>query len=243
MFGYLDILLVLDVNKKHMAINIITGLPGSAKSYMCAQKIVELVKRNMSWYKISGAKRIVRSNLDMSDEFKFFAGEFFELWNDPDELPAMNDCDVIWEEMGAHVDSRSWEALPLNLRRWLQQHRHRGVEIYGNCQDFADIDVAVRRLTSNLLYLTKIIGSRDPSPTSKPVKYVWGVILKINLDPRTYKEDTKLKDGQFGGVEFVTKKGVELYSMRNDIKPGKYPALQHRSRKCADCGYVKVIHI
>jgi len=226
-----------------MSINIITGLPGSAKSFMCAQKTVELVKRNKKWYENSGIKRVVRSNLDMSFEFKEYAGDFFQLWNDPDELPAMNDCDVIWEEMCAHIDSRSWEALPLNLRRWLQQHRHRGVEIYGNCQDFADIDVAVRRLTGTLLYLTKIIGSRDPSPTSKPPKIIWGIILKMYLDPRVYKEDTKLSSGQFAGFEFITAKGVALYSMRNDIKPGKYPPLQHRERICPDCGFVKTIHI
>jgi len=224
-------------------IAIVTGLPGASKSYMTAQQIVKLVARNKQWYEITGKIRVVRSNLDLSNEFKEYAGEFFQLWEDPDELPGFKDCDVIWEEMGAHVDSRSWESLPLALRRWLQQHRHRGVNIYGNCQDFADIDVAVRRLCGQLLYLTKIVGSRDPSPTSKPPKFIWGLVLKMYLDPRKYKEETKLQEGVFGGVEFITKAGVALYSMRNDIKPGKYPPLQHRKRECSDCGYVKVVHI
>jgi len=224
-------------------IAIVTGLPGASKSYMTAQQIVKLVARNKQWYDITGKVRVVRSNLDLSNEFKEYAGEFFQLWEDPDELPGFKDCDVIWEEMGAHVDSRSWESLPLALRRWLQQHRHRGVNIYGNCQDFADIDVAVRRLCGQLLYLTKIVGSRDPSPTSKPPKFIWGLVLKMYLDPRKYKEETKLQEGVFGGVEFITKAGVALYSMRNDIKPGKYPPLQHRKRECSDCGYVKVVHI
>jgi len=224
-------------------IAIVTGLPGASKSYMCAQHTVRLIARNKRWHKATGVKRQVVSNLVMSPEFEAYAGDFLRYWEDPEELPGLKDCDVIWEEMGAHIDSRSWEQLPLALRRWLQQHRHRGINIYGNCQDFADVDVAVRRLTGQLLYLTKIVGSRDPSPTSKPPMIIWGVILKMYLDPRKYKEENKLSDGVFGGVEFITKKGVRLYSMRNDIKPGKYPALQHRSRTCLDCGYTKVLHI
>jgi len=224
-------------------ISIVTGLPGAAKSYMCAQQTVKLVTRNMKWYEATGKRRIVRSNLVLNDDFRAWAGDFYTTWEDPEELPSMKDCDVIWEEMGAHVDSRSWEQLPLSLRRWLQQHRHRGVEIYGNCQDFADIDVAVRRLVGQLLYLTKIVGSRDPSATTKPPRWVWGIIVKMYLDPRKYEEKNKLFEGVFGGFEFITKEGVELYSMRNDIKPGKYPPLQHRTRSCPDCGFIKTIHI
>jgi len=227
-------------------ISIATGLPGASKSYVTARKVVDLVYRNKRWHKKTGKVRQVRSNLVLSEEFTNWANQdhdFLTYWEDPEELPGMNNCDVIWEEMGAHVDSRSWESLPLSLRRWLQQHRHRGVEIYGNCQDFADIDIAVRRLVGSLIYLTKIAGSRDPSPTTLPPWFIWGIVVKVYLDPRNYKEDEKLNKGVFGGFEFITKKGVELYSMHNDIKPGKYPPLQHRSRSCPDCGFVKIAHV
>jgi len=227
-------------------ISIITGLPGASKSYATAQKTLELVKRNMRWHKLTGKVRPVRSNLVLSDEFTAWANEhhpFLTYWEDPEELPGMNNCDVIWEEMGAHVDSRSWESLPLSLRRWLQQHRHRGVEIYGNCQDFADIDVAVRRLVGNLVYLTKIMGSRDPSATTPPPRWIWGVVAKVYLDPRNYQEDKKLSSGVFAGFIFINRAGVELYSMHNDIKPGKYPPLQHRERTCPTCHFKKVLHV
>jgi len=227
-------------------ISIITGLPGASKSYMVAQQAVQLVSRNKKWFKMTGKVRPVRSNLVFSDAFTAWANEdheFLTYWDDPQELPGMNNCDVIWEEMGAHVDSRSWESLPLSLRRWLQQHRHRGVEIYGNCQDFSDIDVAVRRLVGQLVYLTKIAGSRDPSATTPAPRWIWGIVVVMYLDPRNYEEDKKLFRGVFGGFEFITRQGVELYSMHNDIKPGKFPPLQHRARKCPDCGYLKVVHI
>lgn len=227
-------------------ISLVTGLPGASKSYVTAQKILELVARNKRWHKVTGKVRKVRSNLVLSDAFTEAANqhhEFISYWEDPEELPSMNNCDVIWEEMGAHVDSRSWEQLPLSLRRWLQQHRHRGVEIYGNCQDFADIDVAVRRLVGSLLYLTKIMGSRDPSATTLPPRWIWGIIARVYLDPRVYQEDKKLSSGVFAGFTFISREGVELYSMHNDIKPGKYPPLQHRERTCPDCGFIKTVHV
>jgi len=227
-------------------ITIVTGLPGASKSYMLAQQAVNIVKRNKRWYRATGTIRQLKSNLVFSDKFTQWANEeheFVSYWEDPEELPGMKNADVIWEEMGAHVDSRSWESLPLTLRRWLQQHRHRGIEIWGNCQDFSDVDVAIRRLTGRLLYLTKIVGSRDPSPTTPPLRFIWGVVAVTSLDPRNYEEDKKLARGTFQGFQFITREGVELYSMHNDIKPGKYPALQHRERRCNDCGYVKTAHV
>lgn len=224
-------------------ISIATGLPGASKSYMLAQWIVNVVYRNKAWFEKTGIKRVVKSNLKMSEEFEEFAGDFLQYWEDPEELPHLKNCDVAWEEMGAHIDSRSWEQLPLNLRRWLQQHRHRGVEIFGNCQRFEDVDVAVRRLTGRLLYLIKLMGSRDPSPTTPPVKHIWFVTAKFELDPLAYTADEPFKNSAFGGFEFGGRKGVELYSMFNDIKPGKYPPLQHRARECSDCGYKKVSHV
>lgn len=224
-------------------ITIATGLPGSSKSYMSAKQADFWVRRNKKWAEKTGKVRVVRSNLDLSPAWREQAGEFFKTWSDPEELPELRNCDVIWEEMGAHVDSRSWEQLPLSLRRWLQQHRHRGVEIFGNCQDFADVDVAVRRLTGELMFLMKIAGSRDPSPTSLPPKFIWGIVMKMYLDPRSYDADNKFAGAVFGGIELITRSGVELYSMFNDIKPGKYPPLQHRDRKCDTCGYNKVIHV
>jgi hypothetical protein len=251
-------------------IKIVTGLPGSGKSYYTAQKSVELLYRNKKWYDkqiklfeqgklldtngnveiYPPKRRKVVSNLKLNEalenEFGFDTPEsFLEYWEDAENIPHVRDADLIWEEMGAILDSRNWESLPIELRRWLQQHRHRGVSIYGNCQEFADIDIAVRRLTEELIYLRKIIGSRDPSPTSPPVKYVWGIILELEFDPRQYDEKEKFKAGNwsFGGIDFITRKIVNIYDMRNDIKPGRYPSLQHRLRECETCGFKKVIHV
>jgi len=251
-----------------MAITIVTGLPGASKSYDCTLKAEEWIRRNRRWFEKTGVKRPLRSNLVFSDKFTNWANDMstlkpkvnpkeldqftqqwnrerkvLEYWEDPEELPLMNDCDVIWEEMGAHVDSRSWEQLPFELRRWLQQHRHRGVNIYGNCQDFADIDVAVRRLVKDLYYLVKVAGSRDPSPTSLPPKMIWGIVIKMQLVPAHYDTEKKFKGAMWVGIPWIKREIVERYSMFNDIKPMKPPPLRHTERKCLSCGEVKIKHV
>jgi len=250
-----------------MAINLVTGLPGASKSYMSCLQIDYWVKRNrLKYFKRTGLVRSVRSNLRLTDEYTEKVNDmtelminddvvvtpemihwnqthkFLEYWEDPEELPTMNNCDVIWEEMGAHVDSRSWEQLPHELRRWLQQHRHRGVQIFGNCQALEDVDVAVRRLVQECMYLVKIIGSRDPSPTTPPVKFIWGIVAILYLDARNAEKE-KFKGATLGGFEWISGEVVRLYSMFNDIKAGKAPPLRHRERECTTCGKVKIDHI
>jgi len=249
-------------------ISMVTGLPGASKSYDCAVKAHEFLLRNRKWYQQTGIKRTVRSNLVFDDLYtqemndtrdlpvKLAKGiklsrareehnmhhDFLEYWDDPEELPTMSNCDVIWEEMGAHVDSRSWEQLPFELRRWLQQHRHRGVEIYGNCQDFADIDTAVRRLVGRLFHVKKLAGSRDPSPTTPPPRRVWGLVVKRRLDVRKYDSADKFKGSTWEGFYTLKQEVVRRYSMFNDIEQAKPPPLRHTQRECLDCGKLVVTH-
>jgi len=244
-------------------ITVVTGLPGAGKSLFTADISIELLYRNRKWYQkqkemfeagktdVVPKIRQVRTNLTLNKEVEAEFGygtdlSFIDYWEDPCELPGMRDVDITWEEMGAVVDSRNWESMPLELRRWLQQHRHRGVEIFGNVQEFSDIDIAVRRLTERLFYLSKVVGSRDPTPTSLPIRFIWGLVMKREIDPRAYKEEDKFSGSamsMFPSFMLITKKRVSLYDMRNDIKPGKQSPLQHRSRSCNTCGFVKTTHV
>lgn len=233
-----------------MAINVVTGLPGSGKSYFTAELSLDLLHKNKKNYEKTGAFRQVATSLKLNEEIEKEFGygtelSFIKYWEDAVELPQLKDCDVIWEEMGVICDARNWESMPSELKRWLQQHRHKGCEIYGNVQEFADIDVAVRRLTHSLTYLVKIMGSGDPSPSKPAIKKIWGVVLKIKIDPRNYKEDMKFVEGRWSldGFFFLSKKIISVYDMRNDIRGGVYPGLQHRERICETCGFKKTIHV
>ena len=142
-----------------MGIHIVTGLPGSGKSFYTADFAYNLLLKNKKILLKTGRLRQVASNLKFSTEVEEeflveFEGVKYNLikyWSDALTLPELKDVDIIWEEMGVICDARNWENLPTELKRWFQQHRHKGCEIYGNVQEFADVDVHVRRLKPRLI--------------------------------------------------------------------------------------------
>jgi len=227
-----------------MAIKIYTGLPGNGKSLGMASEAVDMLYEN----KKNGLGRKVYSNLKFSEDVeKEFEG-LIEYWNDARELALITKADIIWEEMSAYCDATQWQNMPSELKRFIKQHRHRQVRIIGNVQEFSDIDISVRRVTDRLIYMMKLAGSPDPYENMPPVKHIWGIILKLNINPRNYKEDKKfsgIEISSFGGFEFITKKKVGIFDMFNDIKSQAHPPLKHIERDCEEknCHYHKVIHI
>lgn len=227
-------------------IGVISGLPGAGKSAKLARVAIELLYRNKSWYEKSGIKRILYTNLKLSqavlDEFPGFVKD----WVDPAELTPLRNCDVLWDEIATHLDATQWANMSLELKRWLQQHRKFGIELYGTTQDFAQIDKSFRRLTSDLIHLTKIIGSRDKSATRPDVKHIWVVTMVRRLDPQTYDEAISKFAGE-GFPEFLLflRKDVEIFDTTAEVAVGKYPPLRHLERSCEQhgCGFVKTLHV
>jgi len=108
------------------------------------------------------------------------------------------------------------------------------------------VDKAFRRLTSNLLYLTKIAGSRDISATKAPPKYIWGICLVRELDPTVYDE-LKSKFAATGIPRFmlITRQGTQIFDTRAEVKMSSALALRHLERVCEDpnCSFHKTVHV
>lgn len=246
-------------------IGVLTGLPGAGKSYKMAQIAINTLYRNKKWYERQckayketpelfvpqgellpqpPKMRELWSNLRFTDEVaKEFDG-FIQYWNDPSQLVKLRNVDVLWDEIATHLDSTQWQNMSLEIKRWLQQHRKFGIEIYGTTQDFAMIDKSMRRLTSDLVILRKLVGSRDVSPTRPPVKFVWGVVACSPMDPTTYDEDKSKKMAGIPTLMFITKAGVNIFDTTQEITMGKYPPLNHIERECItpNCGFHKITH-
>lgn len=224
-------------------IAIFTGLPGAGKSFKMAQTLIAILYRNKKWYEQSGIQRMVYSNLKLTPAVEEEFNGFIKYWTDPAELVALRDCDVFWDEIATHLDSTQWQNMSLEIKRWLQQHRKFGIEIYGTTQDFAMIDKSMRRLCSDLLYLTKLCGSRDKSATKPDPKFIWGVILVQKFDPTTYEEDNKKAVG-FPSFMLLSRAAIDVYDTTQEIKGGKYPPLNHIERECIypGCSFHKVTH-
>lgn len=224
-------------------IAIFTGLPGAGKSYKMAQTMIDILYRNKKWHEKSGVQRKIWSNLKLSPDVEEEFEGYIEYWWDPSQLVALRDCDVFWDEIATHLDATQWQNMSLEIKRWLQQHRKFGIEIYGTTQDFAMIDKSMRRLCSDLLYLTKLFGSRDKSATKPDPHFIWGLILVQKFDPITYDEENKKSVG-FPGFMLLNSSAVSIYDTRQEIKMGKYPPLNHIERECIypNCNFHRVTH-
>jgi len=235
-----------------------TGLPGSGKSLKLASTLIDVLYRNKFFYQKQLKQyekgeifefpkmRELWTNLQLTPIIEQeFPGQI-KYWTDLRQLTPLRDVDVAIDEIATYFDARLWETLSLEMRRWLAQHRKFGIEIYGTAQDFAQTDKAFRRLTSNLYYLRKLIGSADLSPTRPAPKYIWGVTTVSELDPTTYDEQkSKFASKGFPSFMFITRQATQVFDTRAEVKLSSALPLKHIAKECEnnDCDFHKVIHV
>lgn len=225
---------------------IFTGLPGSGKSYKLGRTVVDILYKNRRYFQRTGQRRMLWTNLALGNRIATEFAGFFEYWTDLRQLTPLRDCDVVIDEVATYFDARLWETLSLEMRRWLSQHRKFGIDIYGTSQDFAQVDKAFRRLTSDLLYLTKIIGSRDISSTRSPPKFIWGFSLIRHLDPTKYDEmKSKFANTGIPNIMLISRSGTELFDTRAEVHLSSALPLKHLKKACElpDCSFEKIVHV
>jgi len=223
-----------------------TGLPGASKTTSLADVAIEVLYRNKKFYESTGVLRKLQSNIKFSDAVHAEFPDQIEYWADVEQLTALTDCDVILDEATVYFDSRNWDNLSLDIRRWLRQHRKKGIEIYFTAQEFGEVDIAFRRLVTDLFYVTKLFGSRDLSATLPPPKYIYVFTMERPIDPIGYDEKTS----KFSNLTVLprfrlfTRKDTLVFDTRQEIKASKYPPLRHIERECGDptCTFHKTIH-
>jgi len=241
-------------SEKYRACNdmktIYSGLESSGKSLRLAKVVSDLVYRNHKWYEKSGIKRPIVSNLHFTDDFIEWCREMevpITYWTNLDELIEYDNADIIIDEVGTYFDSRLWADLSLDVRRWLTQGAKTGIEIYGSAQDFAQVDLAFRRLVNHLYHITKLFGSGRPSATKPPITRIWGLCSMRELNPREYKEDKKSfdKTNIFPSFFLIERRYCEIFDTTQKIQRSNPPPLKHIERTCelAVCGFHKTAHI
>jgi len=232
-------------------IAVITGLPGAGKSLKLARIVIDLLERNRKWFEnpknTEKKKRILYTNLKLSKEVMEEYKGYIQEWVDAAELVRTRDVDVIWDELATAMDATQWQNMSLELKRWLQQHRKFGIEIYGTSQDFAQVDKSFRRLVSDLIHISKLFGSRDKSNTTPNVKHIWGLCFIKTLDPQKYNEEkSKFENtGTLPKFMWISKRDIAVYDTTAEVKMGKYPPLRHITRECEfeACDHVKTLHV
>jgi len=171
-----------------------TGYESSGKSLMLAQMSEFLIDRNSKWAKEHNLKvRPIVSNMPYSEVFEEYAksrGVPIIYWRSLEEIKHLTECDIICDEIGKFFDARFWDKLSLDIRTWLSEGAKQGIHWYCGAQDFAQVDLSFRRLVQpgDLIHVTKLMGSRRPTPTMPPVSFIWGVLMLQNLNPQGYDE-------------------------------------------------------
>lgn len=233
-----------------------TGLEDSGKTLCMASMAGNILYRNAKWYekqKKFAAKYGARA---FQDEFKrpepiarpivyncpfsdTFLNEAKRLgvptrkWKDLEQLIPMQGCDLFVDEIGTYFDSRTYANLPLDIRLWLAQASKMGVDMFGAAQDFAQIDISFRRLTTHLYLVTKLAGSMRPHPTRPPVKRIWGVCTVREMDPVSY--DTSEGQNNSKGWPwpfFIRRSQCELFDTTKRIEKSAPPPYKHVMRRC-----------
>jgi hypothetical protein len=232
---------------------VFVGLEGSGKSYLMAQESVENLYRNAKWAYKTGIPRPIRGNLPWSDKFYSLA-ESLQVpifsWKNIFELPTFTECDLYIDELATYFDSRSFKDLPLDVRLWLAQAEKMGVEIVGAAQDFGQVDKSFRRLCKEVVEVRKQFGSRRPMATAPRVRFVWGMCLTWNLDPRSFDaEQIDMKHTNFlPNPFFLRRTWTEYFDTAKRVSLSEPVPMQHIVRKCLDpnCDYHhkgKVFHV
>lgn len=231
---------------------IYTGIESSGKSLRIAMEMVKIVERNAKWFKESGKKRPIYSNLKFSTEFENYIKEKnleITYWKNLDDLIHVENADIIIDEIGNYFDSRNWSELSLDIRRWITQGAKVGNEIWGTAQDFAQIDLAFRRLVNELYEIVKIIGSPRPANTRPPVKKIWGICWIRSVQAKNYKEDEKKYLDIIGSFFTIQKKYCNIFDTTQKIEKSAPTPLKHIERKCEHfndpnhiCKFCKTYH-
>lgn len=242
-----------------MSTFLIVGLPHHGKSFETAHDFRRLLRRNIKWYKKTGIKRLIYSNLRVSETYfsKYpETREFIKYWENPAELVQIKDADIIWDEIARILDSRNFANLSEKVKAFIQEHDKVGCDIYANTQAPNQVDIMFRRNCEEIWKITKIIGSRRPSPTKPPVKFIWGIFWLRKLKRASFgkEEDQQEFEPQlaFGLIpvfwlRWLDKETCRFYDTRQVIRAKPAP-LEHIERFCEDMNcklhhYGKLSHV
>jgi len=219
-----------------------TGLEDSGKTYMLAVASVRIAKRNAKWQEKTGIYRPIISNIPYSVEFLELCKTLrvpVENWKDIEELPKLSDRwpgggDIFIDEVGTYFDARTFKDLPLDIRLWLAQASKMGWDMYGAAQDFAQVDIAFRRLTNQLFYVRKIAGSRRPAPSKPSIPFIWGLCTIREMDPVGYDEKMMAfnQKSVFPWPFLIRKDYCGIFDTNKRIPKSAPPPFKHIARKC-----------
>ncbi len=200
-----------------MAIHIITGRPGSGKTYVLAKKAKQFLEKGYT----------VHSNFWLNSPSKKL---FY--YDNPKDLEKVSQGIILMDEAQVYFNSRKWSSLNEKLQYKLQQHRKDGLDIWGTVQHEARIDTIFRELVSVFYKCTKVIGS------SESAKNIWGLIRVAQYYPEDLKRDNKNEISS--EWVFLRRHICDFYDTLRKIDiPSSENVISIMYERCPTCGHMK----
>jgi len=216
------------------------GLPDQGKSLMTAWITYQLLRRNKNWWE----KGVVKKQRYVATEMELapWVVDMFGLWPEGyiryykiRELPDLRQCDVIIDDMGTRFSSQRWQETPDAVRNWFRLMGHYECDVYGNAQDFLDVDISIRRKTRKVISINKLCGSARPGETYPPIKRIWGVILTRSVHySELDKEQWKRKESKMSWPVLITRKKCSIYNTLQLLEKAELPPYECYERKCTN---------
>lgn len=252
---------------KEIKIYLTWARPGEGKSVDTARTILRLFReyraterrypdlpRREVWVNLKLSKYIEDAELKRDPATGEVVNENGHLcyWDNPKQLRTLRDVDIIIDEVQNYIPADGWANLPRWLRKLFAQHRHRGMRIFANTQDYKAVDVNFRRMIGRAFMVSKLFSSRDISATLPPVRYIYGIIIKREFAPAQV-EQLGVNDPSLNPVPsswwhsfpqwfWLGRILVDTYDTQQDIPEYMPNSLEHIKRTCPDCGFEKVEH-
>lgn len=116
-----------------MAIAILTGIPGSGKTYILTAKAKQFLDQ--------GREVWCNKGYTIKDDRVHYYSKI-------EELTHLRDAIILMDEAQVYLNARKWEVLDESFIYLLQQHRHYGLDIWGTVQNIRRLDVVMRELVA-----------------------------------------------------------------------------------------------
>ncbi len=220
-----------------------TGLEGQGKTLLMAQTILTILERNKLWEKEFGFIRPVFLNIKLSYEIELKYKKYIKYWADIREIIGKTGCDIFHDEISSHFSAQKKDPLPLKVNRWLRQGSKQGMDYYATAQEFHDVHLDWRRRCQKAYYITKIMGSDRGGENKPPVNFIWGVcnVKMLTIHPYNEIQPTYIFHSFFPFL-FFNKELCSVFDTHQVIDPSEEMPLEHRERKCPDCGVISISH-
>lgn len=170
-----------------------TGIESSGKSLELSKIAKKVLLRNVKWLAKTGIPRTMVFNSPMSEAFvetiKSLGIKYLQYKN-IDEILHLEEADIFMDEIIKFFPASGSSALSNEQVHFITQGAKSGIHLFGASQDFSQVHKQFRLLVNEVYVVKKLLGSQRPMKTSPKVKRIWGLCMKRQVDPKSFKGDS-----------------------------------------------------